>query len=131
VLALACAWAGAAGAWRLSTFARTIADSGLVPHGAARPAALAWCVAALVAAVSLASTRTARVGAWLAFVVAATATGVSLAAWIRGAPVMCTCVHPAVRRATSDHVEALASDVVLLVLAVVALRTSRRRAPRS
>jgi methylamine utilization protein MauE len=127
VLALAFAWAGAAGAWRLSTFARTVADSGLVPDGAARAVALTWCIAALAAAVALASPRTARVGAWLALVVAGTATVVSVAAWIRGTPVMCTCIRPAARRSTRDHVEALVSDVVLLALALVAWRTTRRR----
>jgi hypothetical protein len=127
VLALAFAWAGAAGAWELSTFARTVGESGLVPDGAARAVALTWCIAALAAAVALASPRTARVGAWLALVVAGTATAVSAAAWIRGTPVMCTCIRPAARRATRDHAEALLSDVVLLGLAAVAWRTSRRR----
>jgi hypothetical protein len=131
VLALVFAWAGAAGAWRLSTFARTVADSGLVPDGAARAMALTWCVAALVTAVALAGRRTARVGAWLALVVAGAATAVSVAAWIRGTPVMCTCIRPTARRATRDHVEAFVGDVVLLALAVVAFRTSRRQAAPS
>jgi hypothetical protein len=131
VLALAFAWAGATGAWRLSTFARTVADSGLVPDGAARAVALTWCVAALVAAVALASARTARVGAWLALAVAGAATAVSIAAWIRGTPVICTCIRPAARRATRDHIEALVGDLVLLALAGVAVRTSRRPAAPS
>jgi hypothetical protein len=89
---------------------------------------LTWCIGALAAAVALANPRTARVGAWLALLVAGTATAVSVAAWMRGTPVMCTCIRPAARGATRDHVEALVSDVVLLALAVVAWRTSRRRA---
>jgi hypothetical protein len=44
---------------------------------------------------------------------------------------MCTCIRPTARRATRDHVEAFVGDVVLLALAVVAFRTSRRQAAPS
>ncbi len=108
-------WAGATGLAHHGRWSRTWRAADLGTLGTVLATALP--VVALLAAVLLASRRSAFVGAVAGAAVACVALFTTVVTWTHGVPVACTCVDSAVRDGTRANVEAVIGDALLLALA--------------